>query len=183
MIKRDFVFCSVPLRPFGQNASSMMTRPNSPSAGGTRNMISCAANTTSASRAAAFWRLIMARVIERTVDGFSAAPGFAACGFLDDGTDLFRRLDCRQIEAHRLGGVELGCLASLPDRDMTPSGIFSRASSASLCVLTSLRTRWGRPLRLASGMYWPATASPQLIRLADAGRDLDGVVRWLQRQA
>ena len=163
MIRRDFVFCSVPLRPFGQNASSMMTRPKlaqrrrHPE----HDLVRREYDIGFARRNLLL--LIMTGVIERAVDGFSAAPGFPARGFLDDGSDLFRCLDCRQIETHRLGGVELGCLASLPDRHGDPVGHLLARLVCELVRADELEDAMGQALALGLGNVLAGDCEPELI--------------------
>ena len=107
--------------------------------------------------------LIMTGVIERTIDGHPAAPGFPARGFLDDGSDLFRRLDCRQVEAHRLGGVELGCLASLPDRHGDPVGHLLARLVCELVRADELEDAMGQALALGLGNVLAGDCEPELI--------------------
>ena len=59
------------------------------------------------------------------------------------------------LTASRLRHIGSSVPSLVPSRPcqiaaVTPSGILLRASSASLCVGTGSRTRWGSPLRLAS---------------------------------
>ena len=107
--------------------------------------------------------LIVTDVVERTIDGHPAALGFPARGFLDDGSDLFRCLDRLQIETHRLGGVELGCLASLPDRHGDPVGHLLARLVCELVRADELEDAMGQAPALGLGNVLAGDCEPELI--------------------
>ena len=120
--------------------------------------------------------LVVADVIERAVDGFLAAPGFAAGGLLDDGADVYCGFDRLGVQAHLfVNGAELDGVAALPNGCSYAVGHLDARLGSEFVCSDEIENAVRQSLELGPTNE-PGDHSADRARLADACRDLDGLM-------
>ena len=118
----------------------------------------------------------MAGVVERADDGILAAPGFPTGRFLDDCADVYCGFDRLGVQAHLfVSGAELDGVAALPNGCSYAVGHLDARLGGEFVCSDEIENAVRQSLEPGPANE-PDDHSADRARLADARRDLDGLM-------